>query len=136
MQFTCSEVIKTSASQKKVEKVILSNFEENSGDIFAGWEDGEDDKFENKTIYDIRRMFLLYFGSDRTHVKIEKKGHKYLIKTSTKVHLTLKFWIVLLIFLFTYILWILPIAMLFVQKSNVEKSVKEVLSESKKELEL
>ena len=128
MDFTISETIITKVSLSEIEKTLINNFSEISRSVELN-----DSKLEINGIHDT-------FGSinrkDTTFVHITKLDKGFLVKCSVKYRPSVAFWIILILTLFTYIGWIVPIIMYLYHKTLVQNSVANVLKNSKNELEL
>lgn len=128
MEFTLTEKIITGADILKIKRVLKENFEDIAQSVTS-----------TKSKLEVRGVHNT-FGSinrkDITEVKIKRMDSGFLIKCHVKYKTSFAFWIILLITIFTYLFWLIPIIMFLYHKTLVKNSLQEVLKNSKDELEL
>jgi hypothetical protein len=126
MQFQVTERITTNASITDVGSVMQSNFRRIATSAVP--------------INNILRVTSIQatFGSinrtDVTDIAIRPVENGYLLVADVKYRPSVAFWIILIITLFTWIFWLIPIIFYIVQKDTVKRAIEEGFRNVKNEL--
>jgi len=128
MRFTLSEKIITTANISKVKNTLKNNLSE-----ISRYTEINNSKI---LVEGVHETFGSINKKDNSEIEIKELDKGFLIKCHVNYRPSFAFWIILLITLFTWIGWLIPIIMYFYHKSLVENTLKEALKNSKDELEL
>jgi hypothetical protein len=126
MQFQVTERITTNASITDIGSAMQSNFRRIATSAVP--------------INNILRVTSIHatFGSinrtDVTDIAIRPVENGYLLVADVKYRPSVAFWIILVITLFTWIFWLIPIIFYVVQKDTVKKAIEEGFRNVKNEL--
>lgn len=118
MRFEVSQRIQTSASRNEIENALEEQFKKIASNVtWTG------DGFRIK---DIEASFGSINRTDVTTVRVNNTENGYLIIADVDYHPSVAFWIILLITLFTFIFWLIPIVFYAVQKKTVHTAIESV----------
>jgi hypothetical protein len=88
------------------------------------------------TVESIEASFGSINRNDTTVVEVKSPDNgKYLLTASVHYRPSVAFWIILVITLFTYIFWLIPIAFYIFQKNTVREGIQQVFRRIKDEYE-
>lgn len=126
MQFEVSERIDTSVERKAVMNLALEQFRKIADKV----------NIENDQI--VAKGVETTFGSinraDRTVVDCKKLPGGWLLTAEVAYRPSVAFWIILILMLFTYIGWLIPIAFYLIQRNTVKSGVAAALSRVSNEM--
>ena len=132
MKFEVSERFKTSKSEAQILESLEEQFRKISNKVSRN--DGES-VGSSIVIESIEATFGSINRKDITEVKISKKESGYLCVADVTYNPSVMFWILLIILLFTWIGWLIPIGMYLYHKKIVQEAIEKVLSRVKDEVE-
>ena len=125
MKFEVSERIQTSASKEEILRGLEEQFKKVSDSVQRSG--------ETLTVKSIEASFGSINRSDTTTVELRDTDDGYLLLANVHYRPSVAFWILLVILIFTYILWLLPIVFYLTQKKTVQTGVQEVFTRIKNE---
>lgn len=128
MRFETSAKITTGATQDEVTAALVRSFRKIAFSTTAP----KDGLF---TVTGIEQSFGSINRRDDTVVKVSPAAGGYLLTGDVHYRPSFMFWVILLICLFTWILWLLPIIFYMIQKSAVRTSVEKVFERVKNEFD-
>jgi hypothetical protein len=126
MQFEVSERIDTSAERKDVMNLALAQFRKIAETVVI-----ENDQIVAKGV---EATFGSINRADRTVVDCKKLPSGWLLTAEVAYRPSVAFWIILILMLFTYIGWLIPIAFYLIQRNTVKSGVAAALSRVSNEM--
>lgn len=127
MRFEVSETITTGANKEIVYKTLYTQFKKASESV---------GKYEG---YFIAKKIEGSFGSinrnDKSVVTIKEKNNGYLLVADVNYIPSFLFWVFLILLLFTYIGWVLPIIFYLYQKNTVRDGIQNIFMRVKNEFQ-
>jgi len=127
MRFEISERIRTSRSQEELLVVLEDQFKKVSEGVQRAGQ-----TIEAKSI---EASFGSINRSDTTTISLRKADDGWLIVAEVHYRPSVAFWIILIITLFTWIFWLLPIAFYLLQKNTVRTAITECLQRVRNEFD-
>ena len=128
MNFDVSERIQTSESKEKLLEVLEEKFRRVAAKVT-----------KNNYVLMVENINPT-FGSinraDISTVTIQEKNDGFFVNASVNYKPPVLFWVLLVILLFTTVLWLIPIGFFFYQKNMVKDGIAEVFSGLKNELSI
>lgn len=125
MKYEVSERITTGWSDEKVMDCLVQQFEKIS------------EKIEQRSDSFIARDIEATFGSinrtDTTEVTTRRTGDGVLVIADVHYRPSIWFWLFLILLLFSYIGWLIPIAFYLYQKGTVQKAIENALTRVRNE---
>ena len=125
MNFEVSERIQTSASKEEILTRLEERFKKVSQSVQRSG--------ESLMAKSIEASFGSINRSDTTTVELRDTDDGYLLLANVHYRPSVAFWIILIITLFTYVFWLIPIIFYLVQKKTVQKGIQEVFTRVKNE---
>ena len=127
MKFEVSERLRTTRSQDEILAVLEEQFKKVSENV----------KRHGQTIEakSIEASFGSINRTDTTTVSLKKADGGWLVIADVHYRPSVAFWIILIITLFTYIFWLLPIVFYLFQKKTVRTSIEECFQRVKNEFD-
>lgn len=127
MKFQNSQKIRTNLPASKVLDLIEEQFQKVSESI---------ERTRNEVVSkSIEASFGSINRSDETVISLKKKASGFTLVSETDYKPSLAFWILLIITLFTWVGWLIPIAFYLVQKTTVKNAIDDVFRRIVDELE-
>lgn len=127
MRFEVSERIRTSRSQEELLNALEKQFKKVA----------ESAQRTGQTIE--AKSIEASFGSinreDTTVVSMTKVDDGWLVVADVNYRPSIAFWVILIIGLFTWVLWLLPVAVYMIQKNSVRTAITECLQRLKNEFD-
>ncbi len=120
MQFELSERIDTSAERRDVMNLALEQFRKIADSVNI-----ESDRIVTKGV---ETTFGSINRADCTVVDCKKLPSGWLLTAEVAYRPSVAFWIILIVMLFTYIGWLIPIAFYLTQRNTVKSGVAAALS--------
>lgn len=127
MRFEVSERIRTQGSQEELLAVLEEQFRKVSESVQRSGQTLEAKSIE-ATFGSINR-------SDTTTVTLKKSDDGWLLVADVHYRPSVAFWIILIITLFTYVFWLLPIAFYILQKNTVRTAIVECFQRIRNEFD-
>jgi hypothetical protein len=127
MRFEVSERIRTKGSQEELLSVLEEQFRKVSESVQRSGQTLEAKSIE-ATFGSINR-------SDTTTVSLKKSDDGWLLVADVHYRPSVAFWIILIITLFTYVFWLLPIAFYILQKNTVKTAIVECFQRIRNEFD-
>jgi hypothetical protein len=127
MRFEVSERIRTTRSQEELLTVLEGQFKKVSEDVQRAGQ-----TLEAKSI---EASFGSINRTDTTIISLRKADDGWLVVAEVHYRPSVAFWIILIITLFTWIFWLLPIAFYLLQKNTVRTAISESLLRVKNEFD-
>lgn len=125
MKFEVSERIRTSKSQEELLAALETQFRKVA----------ESTQRSGLTIE--AKLIEASFGSinrkDTTFISMAKADDGWLVVAEVDYRPSIAFWIILIVTLFTWVFWLIPIAFYLLQKNSVKTSITECLQRVKNE---
>jgi hypothetical protein len=127
MRFEVSERIRTTRSQEELLAVLEDQFKKVSDGVHRA----------GKTIEakSIEASFGSINRSDTTIISLRKADDGWLVVAEVHYRPSVAFWIILIITLFTWVFWLVPIAFYLLQKNTVRTAIKECLQRVRNEFD-
>jgi hypothetical protein len=125
MNFEVSERIITTAARDDILKVLETQFRKVSQDVKR-----YDDSIFAKSI---EASFGSINRSDSTTIDLKNVDDGFLAVACVHYRPSVAFWIILIITLFTWVFWLVPIVFYLVQKKTVKNSIQDVFVRVKNE---
>lgn len=125
MRFEVSERIITKASKETVLAELEQQFKKIS-EVVSHHGD-------TLIVESIEASFGSINRSDTSTIELKKKDDGFLIVASVHYRPSFWFWIILIITLFTWVFWLIPIAFYLIQKKTVQTGIQEVFTRIKHE---
>lgn len=125
MRYEVSERIATAWSDERVFDCLLEQFGKISDKIVEGH-----GSFVAK---DIEATFGSINRTDRTEVTCRRTEDGVLVVADVTYRPSIGFWIILIVMLFTYIGWLIPVAFYLYQKGTVQKAIENALTRVRNE---
>ena len=125
MKFEVSERIQTSASKEEILAGLEEQFKKVSQSVQRSG--------ESLMAKSIEASFGSVNRSDTTTVELRDTDDGYLLLANVHYRPSVAFWIILIITLFTYVFWLIPIIFYLVQKKTVQTGIQEVFTRVKNE---
>ena len=125
MNFEVSERIITTAAKEEILKVLESQFKKVSLDV----------KRYGDSIFvkSIEATFGSINRSDKTDIELKSVERGFLAIACVHYRPSVAFWIILIITLFTWVFWLVPIIFYLIQKKTVRNSIQDVFTRVKNE---
>ncbi len=125
MNFEVSERITTTAAKEDILKVLETQFTKVAVDV----------KRYDDTLFvkSIEATFGSINRTDKTKVELKNVDDGFLAIAYVHYRPSGAFWIILIITLFTWIFWLIPIIFYLIQKKTVQNSIQEVFIRVKNE---
>jgi hypothetical protein len=127
MRFEVSERIRTQVSQEELLAVLEEQFRKVSESVKRYGQTLE--------VKSIEATFGSINRSDTTTVSIKKIDHGWLLVADVNYRPSGAFWIILIITLFTYVLWLVPIAFYILHKNTVKTAIVECFQRIRNEFD-
>lgn len=127
MRFEVSERIRTKGSQEELLSALEEQFRKVSESVQRSGQTLEAKSIE-ATFGSINR-------SDTTTVSLKKSDDGWLLVADVHYRPSVAFWIILIITLFTYVFWLLPIAFYILQKNTVKTAIVECFQRIRNEFD-
>lgn len=127
MRFEISERIRTSRSQEELLTVLEDQFKKVSEGVQRAGQ-----TIEAKSI---EASFGSINRSDTTTISLRKADDGWLVVAEVHYRPSVAFWIILIITLFTWVFWLLPIAFYLLQKNTVRTAITECLQRVRNEFD-
>lgn len=127
MRFEISERIKSKHSSKEIIKVLETQFSKISESISISG-----NVIEAKSI---EATFGSINRDDRTLIEIREIEDEYLLVADISYQPSVWFWIFIVIGLFTWVFWAVPVVFYLLQKNTVKDAVKSCLERVKNEFQ-
>ena len=128
MQFETSERVDTSATRAEVMTLASQQFKKVARRV-----DAEVD-FEFLIVTGVEETFGSINRTDRTKIDCKQLPSGWLLTAEVSYKPSFAFWIILILALFSYVGWIIPIAFYLIQRNTVKSGVAAVLSRVGNEL--
>lgn len=125
MKFEVSERIQTSATKEEILTGLEEQFKKVSQSVQRSG--------ETLMAKSIEASFGSINRSDTTTVEIRDTDDGYLLLANVHYRPSVAFWIILIITLFTWVFWLIPIIFYLVQKKTVQTGIQEVFTRVKNE---
>jgi len=125
MKFEVSDRIQTSASKEEVLTGLEEQFKKVSQSVQRSG--------ESLMAKSIEASFGSINRSDTTTVELRDTDDGYLLLADVHYRPSVAFWVILIITLFTYVFWLIPIIFYLVQKKTVQTGIQEVFTRVKNE---
>ena len=125
MRFEVSERIRTNSSQEELLRVLEDQFRKVSENVQRAGQ-----TIEAKSI---EASFGSINRSDTTIISLRKADDGWLVVAEVHYRPAVAFWIILIITLFTWVFWLLPIAFYLLQKNTVRTAISEAFLRVKNE---
>ncbi len=127
MKFEVSERIRTTKSQDELLTVLEAQLKKVAETVQRSGQ-----TIEAKSI---EASFGSINRKDTTTVSIKKADDGWLVVADVHYRPSVAFWIILIITLFTWVFWLLPIAFYLLQKNSVRTAITECLQRVKNEFD-
>jgi len=125
MKFEVSERITTSADKEEILRGLEEQFKKVSQSVMRNG--------DSLVAESIEASFGSINRSDTTTLDIREMDDGFLVLANVHYRPSVAFWIILLITLFTYVFWLVPIVFYLVQKKTVQTGIQEVFTRVKNE---
>ena len=127
MKFEASERIRTARSQDELLTVLETQFRKVSEEV----------KRVGQTIEakSIEASFGSINRNDTTTVSLKKVDDGWLVVADVHYRPSVAFWIILIVTLFTWVFWLVPIVFYLIQKGTVRTAITECLQRVKNEFD-
>jgi|GEM_PF-1045374 len=125
MRFEVSERVKTSATKS----LLLKSMEEQ----FRKVSESTQPYGESLEVKDIEASFGSINRNDTTIVEVKDVDDGYLLIANVHYRPSVAFWIILIITLFTWVGWLIPIVMYIWQRKVVQNGIQEVFTRIRNE---
>lgn len=127
LKFQVNERIFTTVTSSQLLDVLELQFEQRSESI---------QRKDNNLLVasSIEASFGSINRSDITEISIRPTSNGFLVIADVKYRPSLWFWVMLLLFFFTYVLWLIPIAFFLIQKKTVKEAVEDCFRNAKNEV--
>jgi len=126
MRFELSETITTNASEQEILNILSDQFKKVADSV---------SKWENTLSIKKINSFFGFFRSDSSIIRIKKNHGNFLLTAEVDYRPSGWFWVILIITLFTYVGWLIPLIFFFYQKRTVRESIQDVFSRVKNEFQ-
>jgi len=127
MKFEVSERIRTSKSQDELITALETQFRKVAGSTQRSGQTIE--------VKSIEASFGSINRKDTTVVSMTKADDGWLVVADVHYRPSVAFWIILIITLFTWVFWLIPIVFYLVQKSTVKTAITECLKRVRNEFD-
>jgi hypothetical protein len=125
MRFEISERIITSVEKNQILLAAENQFKKTSHSVR--------NQGNNLVIESIDTSFGSINRSDTTTIDLQDLEDGYLLTANVYYRPSVAFWILLIILLFTYVLWLIPIAFYLIQKNTVRDCIQNIFQNIKNE---
>jgi hypothetical protein len=127
MRFEVSERLRTGRSHEEVMGALEAQFRKIAGKTVRGT--------EMMTVGSIEPTFGSINRSDTTIVSVRSAEGGWLIVADVSYRPSVAFWVIVLLTIFTWIFWLIPIVFYLTQKATVRNAIVECLDRIKKEFD-
>jgi len=126
MKYEVSERIRTPKSEEELLELLESKFKKVSESVQRSGQ-----KIVAKSI---DASFGSINRKDETIVSLRKQDDGWLIVADVNYRPSVAFWIILIVTIFTYVFWLIPITFYLLQKKTVKEGIEECFQHVKNEL--
>ena len=127
MRFEASERVRTTRPQEELLSVLEQQFRKISEGVRRAGQTIE--------ARSIEASFGSINRSDTTTISLREADDGWLVVAEVHYRPSVAFWIILILTLFTWVLWLLPIAFYLIQRTAVRTAISEILSRVKNEFD-
>ena len=127
MEFEVSERISTTARKEDLLLFLEDQFRKVSGNVRR-----QDDSLFVKSI---EATFGSINRSDDSVIELKRAEDGWLVIALVNYRPSVAFWIIVILLLFTWIMWLLPIVFYLLQKKTVQNSIQDVFLRVKNEFQ-
>jgi hypothetical protein len=125
VKFEVSERIHTHASKEEILRGLEDQFKKVSQRVQRSG--------EALTAKSIEASFGSINRSDTTTIRLRNTDDGYLVIADVHYRPSVAFWVLLVLMLFTYVFWLIPIIFYLIQKKTVRTGIQDVLTRVKNE---
>lgn len=124
MKSELSETITTNASEQEILNILSDQFKKVADSVS-----------QKGNILSVKKInsFFGFFRSDSSIIRIKENNGSFLLTADVDYRPSGLFWVILILTLFTYVGWLIPLIFFFYQKRTVRESIQDVFSRVKNE---